>query len=91
MVTFFQLFAAIFNYTAQPWTELPHDDACEVVARCFDAFTEGVAGRTRMDDMAPHWTLDVNGDGLAEWELLGIGLWCIIHFLFEPAPTTQNE
>ena len=90
-VTFFQLFAAIFNYTAQPWTELPHDDACEVVARCFDAFTEGVAARTRMDDLAPHWTLDVNGNGLAEWELLGIGLWCIIHFLFEPAPTTPNE
>ncbi|NNF55988.1 MAG: hypothetical protein HKN03_16300 [Acidimicrobiales bacterium] len=90
-VAFFQLFAAVFNYTALPWTELPHDDACEVVARCFDAFTGGVAGRTRMDNDGPTWRLDLNGDGAAEWELLGIGLWCIIHFLFEPAPVELSK
>lgn len=90
-VEFFQMFAAVFNYTAQPWTQLPHDEACAVVARCFDAFTEGVAGRTRMDAHAPHWELNMDGSGVAKWELLGIGLWCIIHFLFEPAPSNGNE
>ncbi len=88
---FYALFAEVFGYRAQRWTQQSTESACGLLARCAVALVAGVAGRTRLTETPPSFTLTIGQGDAAEWDLTGIGNWCLIHFLLEPTNEESVE
>ncbi|MFW2381258.1 MAG: hypothetical protein ACN4GZ_05820 [Acidimicrobiales bacterium] len=80
----FEAFALALGYQPRTWTGRSLSEVCEIAARCTDVLTDGVIARARMLNETATYPVSMAGDQSADWNLLGIGAWCVIDFLLEP-------
>jgi hypothetical protein len=81
----FEVLALALGYRPRPWTLCSLKEVCVIVARCADALSEGVVARSRMMGETSSYRATIAGNDAEVWNLLGIGTWCIVDFLMEPA------
>ncbi len=80
----FEAFALAVGYRPRPWTNCSLTQACEIAARCADVLVDGVIARSRMLGETPTYRLSVGQEEPEDWNILGIGTWCVVDFLMEP-------
>ncbi|MBT8241483.1 MAG: hypothetical protein KJN63_09675, partial [Acidimicrobiia bacterium] len=81
----FEALALALGYGARPWTMCSLKEVCVVVARCADVLSEGVVARSRMMGETPSYRATIANDQVQDWDLLGLGAWCVVDFLMEPS------
>ncbi len=81
----FESMAAATNYVPQAWTGRSVSELCAILASCADVLFEGVLARARRLGRVSTYDLSIEGGEPEEWNLFGVGIWCLVEFVAEPA------
>jgi hypothetical protein len=81
----FEGLALTLGYRPRAWTKCSLEEICIVAARFADVLSDGVVARARMLGEEPVFRVSIAGDKPQDWNLLGIGTWCVIDSLMEPS------
>ncbi len=76
--------ALTLGYRPRPWTKCSLEEVCVTAARCADVLSDGVVARARMLGEASNYRVSIDDHEPQDWNILGIGTWCVIDFLTEP-------
>ncbi|NNE96348.1 MAG: hypothetical protein HKN24_10000 [Acidimicrobiales bacterium] len=86
----FEATAVGLGLRAKPWTRCTLAQVCRIAAQFADVLSDGVVARSRMLGETQIYSVEIAGDERAEWNILGLGAWCVIDHLMEPDPEKES-